>query len=62
VGPSYARGQFAPWRDFQMVHWDPNHDSPWATQYKGGSPHGRWAPLDPSFGWARQVSWGIRSQ
>jgi len=62
VGPSYANGQFAPWKDYELVHWDSNHDSPFATQYKGGNPHGTWRPLDPSIGWGRQSSWGIRTQ
>jgi hypothetical protein len=62
VGPSYRNGQYAALKDYELVHWDPNHDSPYATEYKGGSPHGTWMPLDSSIGWHRQFSWGVRTQ
>jgi hypothetical protein len=62
VGPSYATGQYAPFHDYELVHWDANHDSAFATEYKGGNPHGTWMPLDASIGWGRQSSWGARTQ
>jgi hypothetical protein len=64
VGPSFADGQFSTFKDYELVHWDPNHDSPYATEYKAANPapHGTWMPLDSSIGWGRQRSWGIRTQ